>query len=147
MMYDAGRHDWPSFGQHYKRYFDTAAERSEYPIDNLSYAVFEHVSEAPVLATAVRADHFSLVAQGENSAVQIDTYANLLYKSGRHRDALQWQQRAMELGGVRDREIAQHFEKMKSGQPTWPEQGVIGLERGVASPHEAALIASSHPVR
>ena len=57
----------------------------------------------------------------------IDTYANLLYKVGETPAALKWQ----ELAVTKGRELAinksdfkiieENLEKMKKGEPTWPE--------------------------
>jgi hypothetical protein len=50
---------------------------------------------------------------GRYDPVELDTYANLLYKSGRIADALEWQERAVALSDGRDREIVANLEKMK----------------------------------
>lgn len=47
-----------------------------------------------------------------------DTYANLLYKAGEKKNAIVWQQKAIDLA-PNDLAIKGNFEKMKKGQPTW----------------------------
>jgi hypothetical protein len=55
-----------------------------------------------------------------NDRTETDTYANLLYKAGSDLEAIKWEEKAVQLGEGRDTEIADHLEKMKAGQPTWP---------------------------
>ena len=50
---------------------------------------------------------------------EIDTYANLLYKAGRTREALEWQQKVVRLSAGRDPELTAHLDRMKAGLPTW----------------------------
>lgn len=49
----------------------------------------------------------------------MDTYANLLYKLGKARQALRWQQAAATLDPT-DQSIATTLKKMKEGVATWP---------------------------
>lgn len=119
MLYYFGKQDWAKFGTYYALYFDTATARSEYSISNLAYQVFEHVWDPKALETAIKAVKYSMESSGRTDAVEIDTYANLLYKAGRNKEALEWQEKAVQLSGGRDGEIAEHLEKMRAGQPTW----------------------------
>lgn len=119
MMYYAGQRDWPNFGKSYVRYFDTATVRSEHPIDNVSYALFEHVADPKALEAAIKAEKYSLESAESDNATEIDTYAGLLYKAGHKEEALQWQEKAMRLSEGRDAEITEHLRKMQAGQPTW----------------------------
>jgi hypothetical protein len=112
--------DFTRFGHYYALYFATAAGRSEYATDNLSYRVFEHVSDPAVLAEAVKAVQSSLGNSQSEDAVQIDTYANLLYKTGHTTEALEWQRKAAAIGQGRLAEIDEHLRRMKVGLPTWP---------------------------
>ena len=56
----------------------------------------------------------------KDDPTQIDTYANLLYKAGRHREALEWEEKAVRLSTGRDKEITDNLGAMKAGQATWP---------------------------
>jgi hypothetical protein len=58
-------------------------------------------------------------ARGENDPIEIDTYANLLYKAGKDREAIEWEEKAARLSQGRDKDIADHLAKMKAGRPTW----------------------------
>jgi tetratricopeptide (TPR) repeat protein len=52
------------------------------------------------------------------SAGHIDTYANLLYKVGRKKEAIEWQEKAVALSPEIP-ELLDNLNKMKSNQPTW----------------------------
>jgi thioredoxin-related protein len=49
----------------------------------------------------------------------IDTYANLLYKVGRVKEAIDWEAKAIEYDS--QEAIKENFDKMKKGVPTWPQ--------------------------
>ena len=120
MMYYLDKQDWTNFGKYYVLYFDTATPRSEYPINNTSYTLFEHVTDPKVLEAAIKAAKYSMETLGKDDPIEIDTYASLLYKAGRAEEAMEWEEKAVKLSEGRDKEIAGHLEKMKAGQPTWP---------------------------
>ena len=122
MIYYLGKEDWAGFGKYYMLYFATAISRSEYSISDLSYALLRHVVDANVLEAAIKVCGSSVDsgdARGESDPVEIDTYANLLYKVGKNQEALEWEEKAERLSQGRDQDIADHLEKMKAGQPTW----------------------------
>jgi hypothetical protein len=55
---------------------------------------------------------------------RIDTYANLLYKAGRIKEAIQWETKAMKMAPA-DTGIKNALEKMKAGKPTYLEEGAV----------------------
>jgi hypothetical protein len=120
MIYCLEKRDWENFGKYYRRYFATAVTRSEYPINNISYALFEHVTDPAVLAAAIKAEKYSMETLAKDDPTEIDTYANLLYKAGRNREAIEWEEKAVRLSAGRDKEITDHLGAMKAGQATWP---------------------------
>ncbi len=119
MAYYLNKQDWSNYGKYYVLYFDTAATRSKYPVNNLSYKLFEHVSDPQILEAAIQADKHSVDKLGSDDPTEIDTYANLLYKVGRKQEAIDWEQKALQFSQERDKEFVVHLEKMKAGQPTW----------------------------
>jgi hypothetical protein len=120
MLYYLEKQDWQKFATYYVRYFGTATARSEYPVDNFSYALFEHVTAPDALNAAIVAVKYDVDKSGAEEPTEIDTYANLLYKSGRAQEAITWEEKAASLSEGRDQEIANHLKKMQAGQPTWP---------------------------
>jgi len=120
MMYYLGKSDWNRFGDYYARYFATAVTRSEYPVASLSYKMFEYVTDPAALEAAIRTLKSSIDTDGSaGHAVELDTYAGLLYKAGHKQEALQWQEKAMKLAQGGDTELVANFKKMKAGEPTW----------------------------
>lgn len=119
MIFYLDKQDWARFAKYYALYFSTATSRSEYSISDLSYALFRHVIDERVLETAIKVCGSS-IARGQNDPLEIDTYANLLYKAGKGREAIDWEKKAELLSQGRFKDIGDHLEKMKAGQPTWP---------------------------
>jgi len=116
--------DWIAFGKYYVLYFDTAATRSEFPINNISFALFQHVDDPKALDIAIKIlkasiDAGSMGVFGKD-LTEIDTYANLLYRSGRAREAVEWETKVIALSEGRDTEFVEHLKEMQAGQPTWP---------------------------
>jgi hypothetical protein len=120
MIYYLRQENWSNFGKYYALYFQSATNRSEYSINDLSYALFTHVTDPAVLETAIRVCRITLdasEARGDSSPAEIDTYASLLYKLGKHREALEWEEKAARLGAGYDEEIMDHLKKMRSPDP------------------------------
>ena len=122
MTFFFGAKQWREFGHYYAIYLDTAASRSEYNINTISWAVFEHISDPAVLRVAIRAQKYSMDTFSQGDPRDMDTYANLLYKAGRVLEAIEWQERANVLNAGRGPEIADNLAKMKAGTPTWPAE-------------------------
>lgn len=50
----------------------------------------------------------------------IDTYANLLHKLGRTKEAIEWQEKALaKVDADSKAEYQATLDKMKKGEPTW----------------------------
>ncbi len=70
-----------------------------------------------------------VIRRNPRQANNIDTYANLLYKAGNIKDAIQWQEKAVEIA-IQDKEewmlpsLQGNLAKMKKGEPTWITQVV-----------------------
>jgi len=54
----------------------------------------------------------------------LDTYANLLYKAGKRKEAIKWQEKAVKMAPG-DPGIAKALEDMRAGKPTYLDQGVV----------------------
>jgi hypothetical protein len=56
----------------------------------------------------------------------MDTYANLLYKSGKAAEGISWEEKAVAVATEKKSEGLKLYrdtlEKMKKGEPTWPNQ-------------------------
>jgi hypothetical protein len=121
MMYYLDKQDWSNFGKYFVRYFETATTRSEYPVNSISYMVFEHVTDPTALDAAINAAKYGIETPifGTTGPTEIDTYANLLYKAGRNQEAVEWEEKALRLSKDHSKEFVDNLEKMKAGKPTW----------------------------
>jgi len=121
MMDDLLEEDWTSFGASYARYFETATPRCPYAVHALAYRILKHVSDARAIETAIRVMQWQLNAPrdwpvcGRYDPVELDTYAGLLHRAGRVAEAIEWQQKALELSCGRSKDIAANLERMRSG--------------------------------
>jgi len=120
LVYYSSKSDWPNFAKYYKLYFDRAIpnERSFIHINNLSWPVFEHITDTSVLNAAIKAMHYDVDKNMRYDVAAIDTYANLLYKVGRKDDAVWWEDLARRLSD-NEKVFVETLEKMKAGIPTW----------------------------
>ncbi|SHN41850.1 glycoside hydrolase family 2 protein [Chitinophaga sp. CF418] len=118
MVYYLNKREWEKFGKYYALYYKTAITRSEYHINNLSWPIFEHIRDSSILDVAIRASKYSIENFATNDPAEIDTYANLLYKAGKKEEAINWEQKAVNLSNSEE-VFVETLEKMKNNVPTW----------------------------
>lgn len=118
MIWALEKQDWVDFGKYYALYYQTATERSEYHINNVSWSVFEHVTDPQVLEVAIRTVKYNVDNFSNGDPGDLDTYANLLYKAGRQKEAIELEMKAAK-GAPENKEIQLNLEKMQKGSPTW----------------------------
>ncbi|MCF6407523.1 hypothetical protein L3C95_31820 [Chitinophaga filiformis] len=88
-------------------------------LNNMIYSlIFTNSNDPDILNKAIKWMGI-LVTSEPNNASFIDTYANILYKAGRDKEALNWQKRAIILAPDNN-EIRETLIKMERGEPTWP---------------------------
>jgi hypothetical protein len=128
MYYSLNHDDKQMFGKYYALYFRTAYARSDYHINNASWAIFESISDPGILLIAAKTQRYNIDHISKNSPAEIDTYANLLYKLGRNKEAIKWEKRAIqmeaEVAPKENRSVNTEFgetlKKMKRNEHTWP---------------------------
>lgn len=115
--------DWKNFGKYYILYFKSALKRPDYITNNISWSVFEHVDDPKVLQFAVEVMKNDLATWDMHDSQAHDTYANLLYKLKNSSEAIKWEEKALLLKKNEDegKVFAETLQKMKAGQPTWPQ--------------------------
>jgi thioredoxin-related protein len=118
MIYALDKELWKDFGKYYKLYFKVAYSRSGFHINNLSWKVFQHINNKRTLRVAVKTMKYNNEHKDINSPITIDTYANLLYKLGRRRQAIQWESKAVELSN-KQLNFVNTLTKMKNKVKTW----------------------------
>jgi thioredoxin-related protein len=114
--------EWKNFSMYYKKYFDLVIpkERSALHINNMSWAIFEHVDDPDVLATAIKAMRYNHEKFGSDDPTALDTYANLLYKTGKRDEAIQLEEKAARLSN-NEKVYVETLQKMKANEKTWTQ--------------------------
>jgi hypothetical protein len=108
MAHDVARKLINKYGQ-----FVTAGELNAY-----AWRLFEQVDDKNMLTDALSWSKRSI--DETNEPKFIDTYAHLLQKLGRTREAISWQEKAVRAL-PNDPDLANALAKMKKGEPTWTE--------------------------
>jgi len=113
--------DWKNYGIYYQKYFEKGLKHNMYHVNNLSWALFEHVEDPKILKFACDVVmKYAMEQWYQNDFAAYDTYANLLYKIGKKNEAIDWEEKAVKLSN-NDKTILDTLEKMKNSQKTWPE--------------------------
>ena len=88
--------------------------------NQLAWMIFE-TSENPELVKSMLAPMKKAVEKTESKEPALmDTYANLLHKSGQTEEAIKWQEKAINLvSGDEKVQYQEVLEKMKKGEKTW----------------------------
>lgn len=119
MMYYLDAKDWGNFGKYYMIYFEAALKRPEYEINNITWPLFENVSDPKVLKFACDVVmKYAMEEWYKNDPTSWDTYANLLYKIGKKEEAIAWEEKVVKHSN-QDKVFVETLEKMKKNQPTW----------------------------
>lgn len=119
MYYHMSNKNWSDF----VRYADAVVQAGEVPPGNLNsfaWTAFENVKDKALLEKALDWSKKSL-KDGDNAAF-LDTYANLLYKTGKSKEAIEQQTKALQAAKKEGGDLAgyeQTLDKMKKGVPTW----------------------------
>jgi tetratricopeptide (TPR) repeat protein len=87
--------------------------------NNMVYStMFKHCNDRAILEQASKWIKLVCEAQpGEQD--YLDTYANVLYKLGKKKKAIELEEKAASMNTRNSKEIFDNLQKMKEGQPTW----------------------------
>ena len=89
-------------------------------LNNYAWDIFEYCTKPEDLAFGITCSQRTLIGSQKLNAGFIDTYANLLYKSGQKKEAIAQESKALELIDASQKPKYQAtLDKMKSGQRTW----------------------------
>lgn len=114
--------NWDDYAKYYTLYFQRALRHSKYHVNNFSWSIFEHINDSKTLAFACNVVmRYAIEEWYENDPVAWDTYANLLYKTGKRDQAIEWEEKAvkMKIGQSDEKLYTDALDKMKRGLPTW----------------------------
>ncbi|HLA95906.1 MAG TPA: hypothetical protein VK612_09310 [Pyrinomonadaceae bacterium] len=115
--------DWNNFQKSLSRYAGKygTSDIEATTLNNYAWAIFKKFGDKKILGEAALWSLESVRRQN-NEPEAIDTYANILYRSGRTKEAIEWEEKA--LAQVADENGKRRFQatidKMKKGEPTWP---------------------------
>lgn len=111
--------NWPAFKDAVQEYIETSDhDISPLELNSYAWSVFENCDDLACLQAALA---WSKTSISETEVPNfVDTYANLLYKSGDTENAIRWQKKAVENTTGHDKEtFTATLQKMQNGEPTW----------------------------
>lgn len=118
--YYSSKKDWPNFEKSVTAYMQSySKDLSAEELNEFAWTVFEHSNNAAVIHQAIEWSKRSLQLDATEPNY-MDTYANLLYKAGRKKQAIEWETKAMQaVKGDQQQAFSETLEKMKKGEKTW----------------------------
>jgi len=119
--YTLSHNDWKSYSKTVSKYISTK-NPSASALNECAWAVFQRCDDKDVLENALTWSKISFTDQAKVEPGYIDTYANLLYKLGRNKEALEWETKAQDIAIKQgaDKSWGQDvIDKIKKGEKTW----------------------------
>jgi hypothetical protein len=87
-------------------------------VDSKKLGMLGISADTSILNTAIKAMQYDIEHYTGDPAWAIDTYDNLLYKSGRIKEAIKWKTKAVQLSN-NGNEYIDTLEKMNREEPIW----------------------------
>lgn len=111
--------DWKNFQPAIVYYMNKYGENvSPSQLNSYAWTVFENCSDPDCIKAALQWSKRSF--EKEEVPAFMDTYANLLYKSGMKEEAIKWEEKAMNMVPEEEKgDYREALEKMKKGEKTW----------------------------
>ncbi len=113
--------DWDAFQPAILDYMASyGAKVSANQLNSFAWTVFENCDDMACVSEALAWSKRSIDETEGKTPAFIDTYANLLYKSGSKDEAMAWQQKAVDLASADEKDTYQAtLDKMKKDERTW----------------------------
>jgi len=116
--------NWTDYPRAFQVYFKSAGPYFIFDINQTVWTLFQHSNNKAALAYACALMKRHL---NTNDVAELDTYANVLYKSGNKNEAILWEKKAMELSKANadkanakpDPVFGLTLAKMQKGERTW----------------------------
>src|SRR5262249_35624425 len=100
---------------------------SESEVNEISRNVFLISDNRKTLMRALKLSKRSIANYPNVKMASVDTYANLLYKTGDRENGMIWEKKALKAidpdAGDRIKEYETTLSKMQKGEKTWPDSG------------------------
>jgi thioredoxin-related protein len=126
----AGNNKWNEYGKnlvdYYDKYYYTMKGHGKhFFMNNELWTVFERTTDKKALKRAAEWCKKTIVSdEGNEVSGAIDTYANLLHKVGKTKEAIVWEEKALKM--VKQEQntewivlFSERINKMRNGKPTW----------------------------
>ncbi|MBN8857024.1 MAG: thioredoxin family protein [Sphingobacteriales bacterium] len=115
------KEQWEDYAREMVHFFDltNGFDLDGFVLNNGAWQLFKHTGNKQYLNRAAYWMR-QLIDKDPTDYAGMDTYANLLYRAGNVKEAIEWQQKAVELSKGEDKNLVEALEKMKKGEPTWP---------------------------
>lgn len=120
VLFYLNRQQWNDFGPAVVAYMKSYGDNvSQSDMNEYAWTVFQNCSDETCLQNALEWSKRSF--EKEKNPAFMDTYANILYRLGRKDEAIQWEQKALDLiaDEAGKKGYQQTLEKMKAGEKTW----------------------------
>ncbi len=116
--------DWknyaPAISYYMKKYGAQVTSGSQ--LNEYAWNVFDHIDDKAILKEALEWSKKSFSGTNEQDPAVMDTYANLLYKLGSSKEAIDFETKVLKLAPDNDKTSYQEtLAKMKKGEKTWTE--------------------------
>ena len=115
--------DWKKYENaltdYMKSYGDITTNNAQ--LNEFSWNIFLHGENESNVKEALNWSRKSLSGKDIDNPGYMDTYANLLYRSGSVEEAIKWETKAMDLEKEDKASYQETIKKMKSGEKTWKE--------------------------
>ncbi|WP_286650397.1 thioredoxin family protein [Sphingobacterium hotanense] len=118
-QYYLKKKNYPAFKEAVESYIAAADGKVDPSVLNsFAWSIFENCDDPACVEAALSWSKKS-IENNEDPAL-LDTYANLLHKSGKTKEAIEWQEKAIAKADADSKADYQlTLEKMKKGEPTW----------------------------
>lgn len=120
MYYYRSKGKWDLFAKFADEVIKGNKNPSSSELNDYAWTTFENVSDKALLEKALGWSKLS-VEKSPDPAL-MDTYANLLYKLERTKEAIEEEKKALAAAGDDAAIYKETLEKMEKGQPTWPQK-------------------------
>ncbi len=114
------QNNWPAFSAAVSGYIkDYGTKINAMDLNNYAWSIFEKCDDMACVDKALAWSKQSLTGN-EKQHMFMDTYANLLYKAGKKKEAIEWETKAKDLATGDDAKgYQENIDKMMKGEKTW----------------------------
>ena len=116
-----GKNDWKNYSKTVDKFISIQIPPNNI-LNDFAWIVFQRCNDTTVLENALIWSKKSFADQANVEPGYIDTYANILYKLGRNKEALEWEMKAQNIAVKEGSDSSwgkDVIEKMQKGEKTW----------------------------